>query len=74
MISIYTLTSPLHDAERIDMLTQDFLNSLHIQYTFRGPDFSAYGKEGLDLIYVRTGGTEGTPRSSICHRSFLSTT
>lgn len=59
MISVYTLTSPLHDAARIDMLTKDFLNSLHIRYTFRGADFSDYGKEGLDLIYVRTGGTEG---------------
>lgn len=59
MISIYTLTSSLHDAERIDSQTQDFLDSLHIQYTYRGADFSQYGKEGLDLIYVRTGGTEG---------------
>ena len=59
MISIYTLTSPLHDAQRIDILTQEFLASLHIEYTFRGADFSAYGKDGLDLIYVRTGGTEG---------------
>ena len=58
MISIYTLTSSLHDAERIDSQTQDFLDSLHIQYTYRGADFSEYGKEGLDLIYVRTGGTE----------------
>ena len=59
MISIYTLTSSLHDAKRIDTLSHEFLESLHIRYTLCGEDFSGYGKGGLDLIYVRTGGTEG---------------
>ena len=59
MISIYTLTSSLHDAKRIDTLSHEFLESLHIRYTLRGDDFSSYGQGGLDLIYVRTGGTEG---------------
>lgn len=59
MISIYTLTSSLHDGEGIDFLTREFLASLNISYTFRGDDFSTYGSGGLDLIYVRTGGTEG---------------
>jgi len=63
MISIYTLTSSLHDSSGIDFLTREFLASLGIEYTFRGDDFSAYGSGGLDLIYVRTGGTEGLFKS-----------
>ena len=63
MISIYTLTSSLHDGNGIDFLTREFLDSLNIRYEFRGDDFSAYGTEGLDLIYVRTGGTEGIFKS-----------
>lgn len=63
MISIYTLTSSLHDGDTIDFQTRDFLASLNISYTFRGSDFSAYGTGGLDLIYVRTGGTEGLFKS-----------
>lgn len=59
MISIYTLTSPLHDSSGIDFLTREFLASLNVPYIFRGDVFSEYGTGGLDLIYVRTGGTEG---------------
>ena len=58
-ISIYTLTSELHDAQAISAATQEFLNSLDIQYNFKDADFSDYGTAPLSLIYVRTGGTEG---------------
>ena len=59
MTAIYTLTSPLHDAQAVDRATQSFLKSLGVEYIFRADDYSDYGSHSLDLIYVRTGGTEG---------------
>ena len=58
-IAIYTITSTLHNEEAIAAATRLFLNSLNIEYDFRGEDFSDYGSHTLSLIYVRTGGTEG---------------
>ena len=59
MISIYTLTSALHDEQAVSAVTSDFLGGLGIGYELKGEDFSDYGNSDLDLIYVRTGGTEG---------------
>ena len=61
MINIYTLTSPLHDKERIQKISDEFLRSIFPggEYNFCGEDFSTYGQGGLDLIFVRTGGAEG---------------
>ena len=58
-ITIYTLTSELHDEEAVGAVTRDFLNSLDVNYEFKGSDYADYGTHSLDLIYVRTGGTEG---------------
>ena len=58
MISIYTLTSPLHDKASLDAATREFLESLEIEYSFKGDDFDDYGRD-LSLVFVRTGGTEG---------------
>ncbi len=58
-IAIYTLTSELHDEQAVAAVTQEFLGSLQIQYNLRGTDYADYGSHTLDLIYVRTGGTEG---------------
>ena len=58
-IAIYPLTSELHDPQAVAALTSEFLTSLHIPYELKGADFSDYGSHELDLIYVRTGGTEG---------------
>jgi L-fucose isomerase-like protein len=58
-ISIYTLTSQLHDEKAVDAATAEFLGSLNIEFDFQGSDFSGYGDHALNLIYVRTGGTEG---------------
>ena len=58
-ISIYTLTSVLHDAQAVTAATQEFLDGLDIQYDFKDDNFSDYGTAPLSLIYVRTGGTEG---------------
>ena len=58
-ISIYTLTSQLHDEKVVDAATAEFLGSLNIKFDFIGSDFTTYGDHALNLIYVRTGGTEG---------------
>ena len=58
-ITIYTLTSALHDPQALDTLTKEFLTSLNVPYILKGDDFTDYGSHELDLIYVRTGGTEG---------------
>lgn len=58
-IAIYTLTSELHDEKAVSAMTQAFLAGLGIQYELKGSDYSDYGSHALNLIYVRTGGTEG---------------
>ena len=58
-VAIYTLTSELHDERSVNAVTQEFLKSLGIEYILKGSDYSDYGTCGLNLIYVRTGGTEG---------------
>ena len=58
-IAIYTLTSELHDEQAVGAVTREFLDSLTIEYDFRGSDFSDFGSYPLCLIFVRTGGTEG---------------
>ena len=57
--AIFTLTSELHDEQAVDAVTKDFLGSLGIDHLFKGSDYSDYGSYTLNLIYVRTGGTEG---------------
>ena len=58
-IAIFTLTSELHDEKAVSTVTHEFLASLGIEYELKGNDYSDYGTACLDLIYVRTGGTEG---------------
>ena len=58
-ISIYTITSPLHDEKSTNETSFQFLESLNIEYEFKGNNFSDYGSSPLSLIYVQTGGTEG---------------
>lgn len=57
-IAIYTLTSPLHDKKALEEATQAFLSSLTVPFTYRGENFSTWGQSDLDIIFVRTGGTE----------------
>ena len=57
-ISIYTITSPLHDEKAIESATREFLGGLCLDFDFKGENFSDYGTASLDLIYVRSGGTE----------------
>ena len=57
-IAIFTITSELHDPLAVSKMTSDFLGSLGIDYEFFDNDYSTYGSHSLNLIYVRTGGTE----------------
>jgi len=58
-IAIYTLTSELHDEKAVGAVTKSFLTSLGVEYELKGNDYGDYGSHTLNLIYVRTGGTEG---------------
>ncbi len=57
-ISVYTLTSPLHDKQSIEQYTKEFFSRLKFDFDYKGEDFSTWGQADLDLIFVRTGGTE----------------
>ncbi|MCQ2135590.1 MAG: hypothetical protein MJY67_01600 [Bacteroidales bacterium] len=65
MIGLFTITSDLHKEVADKILSDPFLASLasELDFEVHGQDFSDYGKCALDLIYVRTGGTEGIFRS-----------
>ena len=58
-IGIYTISSPLHDQDTLRQSVRAFLESVDIEHSFFGDDFSTYGSHDLDIIYVCTGGTEG---------------
>ena len=62
-IALYTLTSPLHDEVAVNAVSAEYVSSverlLGFEMDFRGPDFEGYGSHDLDIIFVRTGGTEG---------------
>lgn len=58
-IAIYTLTSELHNKQQIEAATSEFLGSLSFDYVFKDSDYTDFGQHALNLIFVRTGGTEG---------------
>lgn len=62
-IALYTLTSPLHDEAAVNAVSNVFIKELEealgTAFDFRGNDFARYGETDLDIIFVRTGGTEG---------------
>ena len=59
MIAVHTLTSALHDEAAVAAVTREFLDSLKTEFVFKGAGYDDYGSADLELIYVRTGGTEG---------------
>lgn len=70
-IGIYTLSSPLHDEQALNAASARFLAEIEkelagLAQTDRscrldlvGADFSKYGSHDLNVLYVRTGSTEG---------------
>lgn len=72
-IAIYTLTSTLHDEQTVEKRTRSFLDAFGFDFDFCGDDFSTYGTHLVDLIFVRTGGTEALfkrilPKLKTCRR------
>ena len=61
-IALYSLASSLH-RELPDLLSEKFLKdiqeALGEDFEIFGEDFSTYGTHNTDVIYIRTGGTEG---------------
>ena len=70
-IALYTITSGLHSEVIDDFSREPFIldiqNALGQDVIFRGADFSDYGTHDRDLIYVRTGGTEGIFKTLAVH-------
>lgn len=62
-IALYTLTSSLHDRNAVDALSLEFLSAIEAilgyKFDFRGDSFATYGQSDLDVIFIRTGGSEG---------------
>ena len=56
--AIYTITSKLHDEAAVRLATQQFLATITLPFDFYDADYTTYGSHALNLIYVRTGGTE----------------
>ena len=58
---LYTLTSGLHSEVMPDASEERFIMDIMAagaEFDFCGEDFSRYGSHDVELIYVRTGGTE----------------
>ncbi|MGM9762588.1 MAG: hypothetical protein ACI3ZQ_01035 [Candidatus Cryptobacteroides sp.] len=68
-LGLFTLTSRLHDANEVAKNSNEFLTAIEAElgcaFTVYGADYEQYGNADVDLIYVRTGGTEGIFRSEI---------
>lgn len=62
-IALYTLTSSLHDRNAVDALSLEFLSAIEAilgyKFDFRGDSFATYGQSDPDVIFIRTGGSEG---------------
>ena len=62
-IALYTLTSSLHDRNAVDALSLEFLSAIEAilgyKFDFRDDSFATYGQSDLDVIFIRTGGSEG---------------
>ena len=62
-ITIYTLTSAIHDPKVIERSTKEFLDGISqaadCEFDIKGEDFSDYDEAEMPVIFVRTGGTEG---------------
>ena len=75
MYTLYSLTSGLHSetvAEPADeRFIQDIEKALGEAFEFGSTDFSEYSRTRNNIIYVRTGGTEGIFKSIFCKEGSL---
>ncbi|MCR4909956.1 MAG: hypothetical protein K5909_01585 [Bacteroidales bacterium] len=60
-IAVYTLTSALHDKKALEVSTKQFLSEVFPRggYDFCGDSYTSFCSYPLNIIFVRTGGTEG---------------
>jgi len=72
---LYTLTSGLHTEMASDVANEKFIKNIEAamgcSFDIRGGDFSTYGQHPCDIIYVRTGGTEGIFLSELSRNGIL---
>lgn len=75
MLTLYTLTSGLHSEATGKPSEERFIREIEErlgeEFDFRGEDFTGYGKTLDNVIYVRTGGTEGVFKSVFCNDGHL---
>ena len=67
MFTLYSLTSDLHSETPLTASQEAFIKSVEkavgAPFTHKDSDFSSYDKTENNIIYVRTGGTEGIFKS-----------
>lgn len=75
MLTLYTLTSGLHSEAAGKPSEERFIREIEErlgeEFDFRGEDFTGYGETLDNVIYVRTGGTEGVFKSVFCNDGHL---
>lgn len=75
MLTLYTLTSGLHSEAAGKPSEEKFIREIEErlgeEFDFRGEDFTGYGETLDNVIYVRTGGTEGVFKSVFCNDGHL---
>lgn len=75
MLTLYTLTSGLHSKAAGKPSEERFIREIEErlgeEFDFRGEDFTGYGETLDNVIYVRTGGTEGVFKSVFCNDRHL---
>ena len=68
--TLYTLTSGLHTEMAENVRQEPFIKNIEAAlgsaFDVAGADFSSYGSKPCELIYVRTGGTEGAFKAVFC--------
>jgi len=74
---LYTLTSSLHTETAKDVAQEKFIQNIELalgeKFDIRGDDLSTYGQHPCDILYVRTGGTEGIFLSKLSRKGILCT-
>lgn len=75
MLTLYTLTSGLHSEAAGKPSEERFIREIEErlgeEFDFRSEDFTRYGETLDNVIYVRTGGTEGVFKSVFCNDGHL---
>lgn len=70
MHTLYTLTSSLHSEAACEVKRERFIQEIEERlaekFDIRGEKYEEYGNTDDNIIYVRTGGTEGIFKSIFC--------